>query len=57
MLDLLYHKLNPIITTIVDSSIFLIFNAILDSSIFLIFNAILERKMLEEDITFTRVLQ
>ena len=45
MLDLLYHKLNPIITTIVDSSIFLIFNAIL------------ERKMLEEDITFTRVLQ
>ena len=45
MLDLC-HELNYIITTVVDGSSFK-----------KIFKTILERKMTEEDITFTRVLQ
>ena len=45
MLDLLYHKGNPLITAVVDDSIFK-----------KILQTILERKMLE-DITFTRLLQ
>ena len=45
MLDLLYHKGNPLITVFVDDSIFK-----------KILKTILERKMLE-DITFTRLLQ
>ena len=45
MLDL-YCKGNPLITAVFDDSIFS-----------KIFKTILERKMLEEDITFTRVLQ
>ena len=45
MLDL-YCKGNPLITAVVDDSIFS-----------KIFKTILERKMLEEDITFIRVLQ
>ena len=44
-LDLLYHKGNPLITAVVDDSIFK-----------KILKTILERKMLE-DITFTRLLQ
>ena len=47
MLDLLCHKLNSLITTVVDGSIFFFF----------LIKTILERKMLEEDITFTLVLQ
>ena len=46
MLDLLCYKHNSLITTVVDGSIFK-----------KIFTTILERKMLEEDITFTQVLQ
>ena len=46
MLDLLYHKGNPLITAVIDNSIFK-----------KIFKTILERKMLEEDITFTQLLQ
>ena len=46
MLDLLCHKHNSLITTVVDGG-----------SIKKIFKTILERKMLEEDITFTWVLQ
>ena len=46
MLDLLYHKGNPLTTAVVDDSIFL-----------KIFNTILQRKMLEEEITFTPLLQ
>ena len=45
MLDLC-HELNYIITTVADGSSFK-----------KIFKTILERKMTEEDITFTRVLQ
>ena len=46
MLDLLYHKGNPLITAIVDDGIFK-----------KILKTILERKMLEEDITFNRLLE
>ena len=46
MLDLLHHKCNSLLTTVVDGSIFK-----------KICKTIHKRKMLEEDITFTQVLQ